>query len=691
MTDARLLIVDDDPISVKVLRQALDDMGTIHVATSGAEALKLAAEYPLNLVLLDIVMPMMDGFATCRALRCDHPDLPVVFLTAASGPEVEVQALEVGGHDFIGKPINPPVVRARVALHLKLQAQEAARKSVEDRLRSITDAAHDAIVMMTPQGAISFWNPAATAMLGYSAAEALGKNLHDLLAPARYRAAHQMAWSEFQRSGRGAAMGAIVDLSARRKDGQEITVEISLSPLASSDGWHSIGILRDISERKRLEEQLHEQHLLLTTVLTNMDSHVCMKDREGRFLYVNQSSADFLGRPADAIVGHLEAEFIPAANLDEIRAIDMAVFASGSRQCREERLTDQNGATRYFWSVRVPLIHAGKADAIIGMSTEITELRQLQEELERRATTDSLTGLANRGYFYEQANLHFQQAGRYGEALSLLALDIDHFKFINDSHGHQAGDSVLRGLAEHFRQGVRVFDLIGRTGGEEFAILLPKTDLNGAVELAERLRAALTALRFKVGGGTERVVSVSIGAASLLPTDASLDSLFARADQALYRAKAAGRNRVETIEERLPGKRASITHLRWMTAYDCGDPVIDGEHHELFRLANGLLDLASAAASPHAIQAALDGLLAHVVDHFAHEEAILRRHGYAEVEHHAELHQRLVERAQALRAQADQEDIESAELVQFLAQEVVMRHMLQADRSFYGLFANAVR
>jgi diguanylate cyclase (GGDEF)-like protein len=265
----------------------------------------------------------------------------------------------------------------------------------------------------------------------------------------------------------------------------------------------------------------------------------------------------------------LEAEFIPAAHLDEIRAVDMEVFASGTRQRCEERFTDQEGTTRYFWSVKAPLIHAGKADALIGISTDITELRQLREELERRATTDSLTGLANRGHFYEQANRHVQQAQRYGDALSLLALDIDHFKSINDTHGHQAGDSVLRGLAEHFRQGIRVFDLIGRVGGEEFAILLPNTDLDGAVGLAERLRESLTALRFKVDGETECVVTVSIGAASLLPADAGLDRLFARADQALYRAKAAGRNRVETIEERVPGKRAS---LRPVSALDADEP-----------------------------------------------------------------------------------------------------------------------
>lgn len=702
MTDAvRILVVDDDPIAVSILCNALSDMGTIHVATGGAAALRLAAAHPINLVLLDIVMPTMDGFAICRALRRDHPGLHVVFLTAANEPDVEVQALAVGGHDFIGKPINPPVVRARVALHLELQAQETARKRMaerlrlsEERLRLLTDNAVDNLWITDADGTFTYSSPSIATLAGYTPSEMLQQSLDAIFTDDSLARINDY----LARLNTGLHAGSPVDvfrgeLALRRRDGSIVWTEVIASPLCDGNGRfvELVGATRDISERRRLEAELHRQNLLLTTVLTNLDAHVYMKDREGRFLYVNRAVAELFGRRVEEVVGHVDAEFIPAADLDEIRAVDLEVFASGARQRREERLTDQEGTARYYWSVKVPLVQAGTADALIGISTDITELRQLREELERQATTDCLTGLANRRHFHQQASRHFQQAERYGEALSLLALDIDHFKSINDNHGHPAGDSVLRGLAQHFRQGIRAIDLMGRIGGEEFAILLPRTDLDGAVELAERLRETLTQQRFEIAGGSELGVAVSIGAASLRPMDASLDILCARADQALYRAKAAGRNRVETIEERIPGKRACILHLMWKSSYDCGDPVIDREHRALFHLANELLDCASAEVAPQAFRMALDALLAHLVGHFAHEEAILRRHGYADIERHAELHQCLIARALALRAQAEQEGLAFGDLVQFLAQDVVARHMLHADRRFYGLFANAAR
>ena len=129
-------------------------------------------------------------------------------------------------------------------------------QEAEGRLRSITDAAADAILMMDPQGRITFWNPAATLILGYQAAEALGQNLHRLLAPERFMEAHLAALPEFRHQGTGAAVGRTLELAARRKDGTEITIELSLSRVALHDGWHAVGIIRDITERKRMEEQL---------------------------------------------------------------------------------------------------------------------------------------------------------------------------------------------------------------------------------------------------------------------------------------------------------------------------------------------------------------------------------------------------------------------------------------------------
>jgi diguanylate cyclase (GGDEF)-like protein len=165
------------------------------------------------------------------------------------------------------------------------------------------------------------------------------------------------------------------------------------------------------------------------------------------------------------------------------------------------------------------------------------------EEVSRRARTDQLTGLANRRAFDEQFRTMLAQTDRFGGTLSMVVADIDHFKRVNDGHGHDAGDSVLRTIAKVFREGTREVDICARYGGEEIAVLLPQTSLAGAHELAERLRRAVEGRVIHVPGG-ELSVTASFGVATYPEPVKHADSLFGAADRALYRAKGSGRNRV---------------------------------------------------------------------------------------------------------------------------------------------------
>jgi diguanylate cyclase (GGDEF)-like protein len=176
---------------------------------------------------------------------------------------------------------------------------------------------------------------------------------------------------------------------------------------------------------------------------------------------------------------------------------------------------------------------------------EMAHRRKIEEELRYWATTDSLTGIANRRHFLDLAEREIQRSRRYCRPLSVLVLDVDHFKAVNDSFGHAAGDETLKAIIRVAVSRLRDTDLLGRLGGEEFGVLLPETDLDGARDLAERLRTAIAAQPVAIGE-TEVRATVSIGCASLAEVeDEEGDALFARADQALYRAKEGGRNRVE--------------------------------------------------------------------------------------------------------------------------------------------------
>lgn len=179
---------------------------------------------------------------------------------------------------------------------------------------------------------------------------------------------------------------------------------------------------------------------------------------------------------------------------------------------------------------------------LVGFRFDITELKRQERELVRLAWTDSLTGAMNRHRFMELADNEIDRANRHGCKMSLLLLDADHFKLINDRHGHAAGDEVLQKLVERWKHVLRSHDVIGRIGGEEFCVLLPEIGPDGAAMAAEKLRAAIADLPFPFEGQLLRV-TVSIGVATLTPGD-DLPELLRRADKALYRAKETGRDRI---------------------------------------------------------------------------------------------------------------------------------------------------
>ncbi|OOY85378.1 hypothetical protein BOW14_10485 [Solemya velum gill symbiont] len=176
----------------------------------------------------------------------------------------------------------------------------------------------------------------------------------------------------------------------------------------------------------------------------------------------------------------------------------------------------------------------------------MSELNQRQKQLQEQARTDPLTGINNRRQFYRLGEPEVDRSHRYGRPLSLLILDADHFKQVNDTYGHGVGDHILIALATGLEQSLRSSDIPARFGGEEFVVLMPETPSDTANEIAERLRA-MVAERIVVTSTGERVsVTISIGVSSLQPEDTDLDQMIKRADRALYRAKEAGRNRVES-------------------------------------------------------------------------------------------------------------------------------------------------
>lgn len=334
-------------------------------------------------------------------------------------------------------------------------------------------------------------------------------------------------------------------------------------------------------------------------------------------------------------------------------------------------------------------------DAVLWVASNITSRHHLEEQLRSLSETDSLTGLWNRRHFGKIVEGEKERAHRYGHPISLLIFDIDHFKVINDTYGHSAGDAVLTELALVVCGCTRESDIVTRWGGEEFTILMPFASLDAANRVAEKIRRKVEGHRFPHG----YKVTVSLGVAEWSLAAESFDTLLSRADEALYQAKHAGRNRAVCAQgggvasAGLP--TLSVSRLVWRTHYLSGHSVIDQQHQALFEGAQKLVDeIADIFLRPlrsqdfERIRVSIDALLDDAVEHFDAEEKTLENLAWPGLSQHRAEHDQLKTQALALRQKViSQPSKETAtEIIDFLTVEVVANHMLRSDRSFFSLF-----
>ena len=343
---------------------------------------------------------------------------------------------------------------------------------------------------------------------------------------------------------------------------------------------------------------------------------------------------------------------------------------------------------------------AGEFVSILGVTRDITERRQMEERVRQMAFHDSLTRLPNRRLLddrLQQAMAANKRTGCYG---ALMFLDLDNFKPLNDEHGHEVGDLLLIEAAHRLKQCVREVDTVARFGGDEFVVIISELcqdkdqSADQACRIAEKIRINLSAPYLipiqnheNEKGVIEHHCTASIGLALFLGGSLSQDELFKQADMAMYQAKEAGRNAVwmasgkaETTQKAAASRSL---HLVWHTDYECKNVLINRQHKALFEQSNAVMDAVLSERPKDDIDALIHGLMNEIVRHFKDEEAILAQAGFPEAAGHAAIHQALADQAATVARQFDAGTITGGQLIQFLVQDVVARHMLGEDRRFF--------
>lgn len=450
---ARILVVDDIPANVKMLEaRLLAEYFDVITAENGFAALELCEKTQVDLILLDIMMPGIDGFTVCERLKASPrtAHIPVVMVTALDQQSDRVRGLKAGADDFLTKPVNDLQLMSRVKSLLRL-------KALSDELRVRAETARK-FGMVVDEIAVE------------NEADEPGQIL---LVDARASSQDRVI----------KALRPIADVTAI-SDPQAALFHAAENPtelVIVNSNLEDYDPLRLCSQMRSLER-------------TRFIPVLLMADQDADSLIIRALElgvSDYIMRPIDP----------------------NELIARCLTQIRRKRYNDR--------------------------------LRSSVEHTIELAVTDGLTGLNNRRYLDNHLKLLFDRANARGRALSVCLTDIDRFKSINDTYGHDAGDEVLKELAARIRSTVRGADLACRYGGEEFVVVMPDTSLDMAATIAERLRGAIEGRPFHLSAsGIDLNVTASLGIAALSATAQTPAQLMKLADQALYEAKNAGRNRV---------------------------------------------------------------------------------------------------------------------------------------------------
>jgi diguanylate cyclase (GGDEF)-like protein/PAS domain S-box-containing protein len=427
----------------------------------------------------------------------------------------------------------------------RLQAERELMRSRHE-LQSIFDNTQVGMLMLQNDRQIIRTNERLAEILGYPSPESMnGLNVREIhLSENAFREFGENFYYPLRESKQ-----TQVEFRLRRKDGSAVWCMLSgkaLDTATQPDLTKGvIWAIEDISQRKRTEKALRSSERRFRAIFANAGVGICTLDRDGTIQRVNSRMAMLVGYSDYDLMGMNISEITHEKDQNTDKDLNSRLWIRDiPMYVREKRYVRLDGS-EVWGRVTTTIVRddEGNPKYILQVIENINELKRLEAKLVRMAKTDALTEVNNRFAFLEQSEHEFKRFKRYGTPYSVLMLDVDHFKSINDTHGHQAGDCVLRELAKTCTTILRDTDIFGRIGGEEFAAVLVETPLENAYSVAERMRLAIEDLALPWEDAEIRFTA-SIGVTELRPEDQKLETAQHRADALMYEAKAQGRNRV---------------------------------------------------------------------------------------------------------------------------------------------------
>jgi len=531
-----ILYVEDEVNVRELLSRFISRFcGTIYVAEDGEAGLELYKKHNIDIIISDIKMPKLNGIDMVNAIKEINPKQLVIFTTAHIDNEYLFKAIELQVDGYISKPVDLDKLKIQIEkCMIEIEAKDTLSKlkESEERFRVIIETSQLGVFIYKEK--FVYVNDIFCKMVGYSAEELYELSSWDLVEEPQKSLGKEVAKRRLQGEKFPLAYN---EIHLMTKDGECKTHRVSTETIEYDGGYAGLGTTLDITDSLVTKERLK----LLAQAMEQMDEMVRITDKDGYITYVNEALVKHTHYKREELLGKKNSLFKSNKHDDAFytKMYD-AIMDKNTYQATFINLK-KSGELYYEDQIITPILDekSEEIEYFVSTSKDVTEHIKLQEKLKVLATIDALTQIYNRYSINQKIEEELKRIKRYKKVFTLMMFDIDFFKKVNDTYGHDVGDYVLQEFSSIVSASIRDTDVFGRWGGEEFMLLAPYEEVEGAMNLAEKIRQAVENFEFE----SVKHITVSIGF-TICHCYTEKEIVLKKVDDALYEAKEQGRNRV---------------------------------------------------------------------------------------------------------------------------------------------------